>query len=329
MICMDKSYKFRRVNELTGAFVMVAVALLVTAVFLAGRAQQWFEPEYELIINVPIEGSLGLQKGASVTILGMPAGTVKRIDLAGKNQLQAVLRIRGHSVDFIKTDSVAVIKRKLGVAGDAFIDITAGENGAPIERTGATVIDCRNDAEVMEIVQNVLEQVQRAAVPAIDELQKTVMEFRLLAADLRDPEGNLQQILAQARGTLSHVDPLLVGLEKGEGTVGMFLKDPATAKQIETLFAEINEAVVQLNKTLSNITTASDLLPEAANAVRDELRDVPGVVLQTRATLYESERLLQAIQQHWLIRSHMQEYNPLEAIPVDAVQGGSSGEVSQ
>lgn len=323
---MDQSFKFRRVNELTGAFVLVAVALLVMGLFFAGRAQQWFEPEYELIINVPIEGSLGLQKGAAVTVLGTPAGTVKRIDLAEKNQLQAVLRVRGYSAGFIKADSVAVIKRTLGVAGDAVIDITAGENGDPIERTGSTLIACRKEVDLLEMVQKV---VQQSAVPAMEELQKALMEFRLLAADIRAPEGNLQQILAQARGTLSHVDLLLVGLEQGEGTVGMFLKDPATAKQMETLFAEINVAVVQLNKTLSNITTASEMLPEAANAVRDELRDVPGVVLQTRTTLHESEKLLQAIQQHWLIRGYMQEYNPLDAIPVDAVQGGGSGEVSQ
>jgi phospholipid/cholesterol/gamma-HCH transport system substrate-binding protein len=312
---MDKSFKFRRVNELIGAFVMVTVALLVTGILLAGRAQQWFEPEYELRINFPIEGSFGLQKGAEVTVLGTPVGTVKQIDLVEKNRLQAVLKIRGNYVDFIKTDSIAVIKRKLGVAGDAFIDVTAGENGAPIARTGVTILDCRKDAELMEMVQSVLEQVQQSALPVITELQKTLMEYRLLAADIRDPEGNLQQILVQARGTLSQVDPLLIGIEKGEGTVGLFLKDPATASHIETI--------------LNNVKMGSAVLPEAANTIRDELRDVPGVVLQTRATLHESEKLLQGVQQHWLIRGYIQENQPLDAIPLDAVQGGRSGKVSQ
>ncbi len=311
---MDNSFKFRRVNELTGAFVMITVALLAVGILLAGRAQQWFEPEYELRIDFPVEGSFGLQKGAAVTVLGTTVGTVKRIDLVGKNQLQAVLKVRGDSVGFIKTDSVAVIKRKLGVAGDAFIDITAGEDGAPIEREGATVIACRKDAELMEMVQEVLVQVQHSALPVITELEKTLMEYRLLAADIRNPEGNIQQILVQAKGTLANVDPLLVGFEKGEGTVGMFLKNPAVSGHIEAI--------------LDNVKQSSEVLPEAATTIRQELRDVPGVMLQARATLHESERLLEAFQEHWLMRGFMDQYNPLEAISIDAVQGGSAGEVS-
>lgn len=311
---MDNSFKFRRVNELTGAFVMVTVALLAVGILLAGRAQQWFEPESELRIDFPVEGSFGLQKGAAVTVLGTTVGAVKRIDLVGKNQLQAVLRVRGGSVDFIKTDSVAIIKRKLGVAGDAYIDITAGDNGDPIGREGATVLACRKDAELMEMVQEVLEQVQHSALPVITELEMTLREYRLLAEDIRNPEGNIQQMLAQAKGTLANVDPLLAGFEKGEGTVGMFLKDPSVAGHIEAI--------------LDNVKQSSEVLPEAATTIRQELRDVPGVMLQARATLHESERLLEAFQEHWLMRGFMDQYNPLEAIPLDAVQSDSAGEVS-
>lgn len=323
---MEKSFKFRRVNELTGVFVMGTVAALVTAILLAGRAQQWFEPKYEVHINFPIEDSLGLQKGASVTVLGTPVGTVKQIDLVDKKQLLAVLKIRGHSVDFIKTDSVAVIKRKLGVTGDTFVDITAGENGDPISQTDSTVLKCRKDTDLLEMVQQV---VQRSAVPVFTELQKTLMEYRLLAEDLRAPEGTLQPILVQAKGTLTQINTLLAGIEKGEGTVGMLMKDPAVAVQIEKLFGEINKAFIQLNQTLGNIATASDVLPEAADAVHGELRDVPGVVLQTRVTLHELEKLLQGLQQHWLLRSAMQEAPSVQAIPIDAIQSGNPKEKSQ
>lgn len=312
---MDKSFKFRRVNEITGAFVMLTAALLVAGILLAGRAQQWFEPQYEVSINYPIEGSLGLKNGAEVAVLGTPVGTVKHIDLTENNQLRATLKIRGASVNFIKTDSIAVIKRKLGVTGDAFVDITTGANGDPIAQTGTTVLDCRTDAELMAIAQDVIEQVQQAALPAITELQKTLMEFRLLAADIRNPEGNIQQILAQATGTLSHVESILASVDNGEGPAGMLLKDPATADQISTM--------------LTHLEASSAVLPEIANTVSNELVDVPGTVLQARATLYSSDQLLRALSHNWFINLFNQKNNSVDTIPIDAVQNNTSGEVSQ
>jgi phospholipid/cholesterol/gamma-HCH transport system substrate-binding protein len=323
------------VNELTGVFVLAIVTLLVVGVVLAGRAQHWFEPVYKLRILFPPEGSFGLQKGAEIDILGTPVGTVDQIEVAENDRLEAVLKIQGDFVRFIRTDSVAVIKRKFGVAGDAFVDITVGQ-GAPIELTGEAVIECRKDTELLEIVQQVVEQVQQATLPAIAELQKTLMEYRLLAQDMRNPQGNLQQILVRVHSSVGHVDSLLAGLEQGEGTAGKLLKDPAMAEHVEKILVNIDQTIGQLNGALREVETilnhvkqATAVLPEAVDTVRGELRDVPGVVLNTQTTLHETEKLLEGLQQHWLLRGAMKKDKPLEAVPIDAVQVGGRKEDSR
>jgi len=335
MTPVNKPFKFRYVNELTGIFVITTVALLLAGVLVAGRVQRWFEPVYELRISFPSEGTFGLQAGAEIDILGTVVGSVDRIEVVENDKLQGVLKIQGDFVRFIRTDSEAVIKRKFGVVGDAFVDITVGQ-GTPIEMTSGSTLLCRKDTELLEIVQDVVEQVSEATLPAIEEFRKTLVEYRLLATDMRDPEGSLQPILVRMNSAVSHVDSLLVGLEQGEGTAGKLLKDPAIANDVEEILAEISEAASQLNKVirdseiiLDNIKKGTAVLPEAADTLRGELRDVPGVMLQARTTLHESKKLIEGLQQHWLLRGYMQEDKPLEALPIDAVQMGGLQEVSR
>lgn len=333
---MNKPFKFRYVNELTGAFVIATVTLLLVGVMVAGRVQHWFEPVYELRINFPAEGTFGLQKGADINILGTAVGTVDRIEVTENNRLQAVLKIQGDFVRFIRTDSSAIIKRRFGVAGDAFVDIAVGQ-GNPIDMTSEPTLECRKDTELLEIVQEVVEQVQQATLPAIEELRKTLVEYRMLAMDMRDPQGQLQQIFVRVNNAVDHVDMLLVGLENGEGTAGKLLKDPAIANQvtdiltnIDTVVAQVSEAIRLSETILSDIKKATTVLPEAADTIRSELRDLPGVVLKTQTVLHASEKLIEGLQAHWLLRGYMRGDKPLDAIPIDAIQmGGSSQEVLQ
>ena len=76
---MAKPFKFRYVNEIVGTFVLLIVVVLIVTVLLAGHAQEWFTPEYRYRLNFPEEGSLGIQAGSPVEILGTTVGKVRRV----------------------------------------------------------------------------------------------------------------------------------------------------------------------------------------------------------------------------------------------------------
>jgi hypothetical protein len=76
---MNKPFKFRYVNEIVGGFVLMVIAALIVGIILAGKAQEWFEPVYELRLSFPEEGSLGPAKGGRGADPGHHGGRGEKI----------------------------------------------------------------------------------------------------------------------------------------------------------------------------------------------------------------------------------------------------------
>jgi hypothetical protein len=51
-------------------------------------------------------------------------------------------------------------------------------------------------------------------------------------------------------------------------------------------------------------------LPEITDAVANETKDLPGLVIQTQTSMRELERLIEAMQRHWLVRKLVNRTNP-------------------
>lgn len=302
---MAKPFKFRYVNEIAGGFVLLVVALLVVGVLLAGQAQRWFIATHGIELTFPPEGSLGVQKGAEVHILGTQVGAVEEITVAQDGSMAARATVRGDFFRFVRTDSRALVKKKFGLAGDAYVEITKGSGG---ELPAGATLMCTKDTELIEMLQDVVKQVKDATLPAIEQARKAVEEYTSLAVDLRKPEGNLQQLLA-------HLNNIAGELEKGEGTAGKLLRDPALANELQGITVKINEALAEVKGSLGDISDTMDI-------VKGEAADLPGVVLQTRETMRETEKLLLAIQRHWLLRSYVEQAEPSTLIPPSEVGGG-------
>jgi ABC-type transporter Mla subunit MlaD len=161
--------------------------------------------------------------------------------------------------------------------------------------------------EIMETVQNLAQQFRDATLPAIEQLRKAMEEYTNLAVDLRKPEGNLQQLL-------THLNKITEGLEKGEGMAGQVLRDPAMAERLQGIMASIEAS-------LADVKTIMGDLEESAGIVKDEMQDMPGVVLQTRQTMQETEKLITAIQKSWLVRGNIEQPAATTLIPTTEVGG--------
>ena len=301
---MPKPFKFRHVNEIAGAFVILVAALLIVGVVVAGHAQRWFEAVHEVDIVFPPEGSLDLQKGSEVYILGTRVGAVDEITVADDGSMAGKITIRGKFIRFVRTDSQAIVRKKFGVAGDAYIEITKGTGE---ERPDNQPLICLKDVEIMETVQNLVQQFRDATLPAIEQLRKAVEEYTNLAVDLRKPEGNLQQLL-------THLNKITEGLEKGEGMAGQVLRDPEMAQRLQNIMASVESSLADVKKVMADLEESSDI-------VKGEMQDMPGVVLQTRQTMEETEKLITAIQKSWLVRGNIEQPAATTLIPTTEVGG--------
>jgi phospholipid/cholesterol/gamma-HCH transport system substrate-binding protein len=312
---MSKPFKFRYTNELVGGFVLVILTLLVAAVIVAGHAQEWFEPVYTLRTRLPEQGTFGLRKGAEVSVLQTLVGAVSRIEVDDEGHMDAVMKIRGDFTRFVRTDSVALVKKKFVVGGDAYVEISRGV-GEPLPREGA-FIECKVDVDLLDQIQIFLDELRDASLRGLKSLDDLLQEHTGLAADLRDPEGTLQKFLAS-------LESLTAGLERGEGTAGKLLKDPAIAEEVEKLLATLNKALTEVDAMLVSLNQATAELPGLTDALATKLDELPGVLLRAQITLQETERLLKGLQRHWLLRKYIEQPAPSTRLPPADV-GGSGG----
>jgi len=292
---MSKPFKFRYVNEITGGFVLLVVALLVAGVILAGHAQGWFRPEYRLTLLFPPEGSLGVQDGTRIVCLGTTIGTVERMTVANDGSMQGRAKIKGEFFRFLRSDSQALVKKAFGIAGETFVEISKGTT-APLPKEGAELA-CQNDTEMLKQIQD-----------SLAKIQKTIDEYRNLAADLRSTNGPLMQFIA-------HLNDIAAGIQKGEGPVGKLLRDPQMAQQLADVLAQIQKIIADVKQTTAQ-------LPGMAKTAGGEVRDASGVMLQTQSAIHEAEKLIEGLQKHWLIRKYVDQVTEPERIPPQTVPDG-------
>lgn len=310
---MSQPFKFRYVNELTGAFVLAALALVLLGILLAGRAQQWFVPAYTITLEFPEEGAFGLQRGAEVRILGALVGTVRAIGVNEEGHMWGEASVKGDFIRFVRRDSKAVAKKKFGVAGDTYIDILRGSGPAfgddPIE------LPCIKDTEIVETLQQVADQIRNAVLPTIEQARKALESYTALADNLRDPHGPLQ-------GSLREAEMLVQSLNRGEGAVGRLLADPAVAEDTARLVAETRAAVERLQAILDDLKQTSAQLPAVAATAGREVADLPGAVAQARESLRQTQRLIEALQRNWLIRDHVAPDDATERLDPSTLSAG-------
>ncbi|MEY2409345.1 MAG: phospholipid/cholesterol/gamma-HCH transport system substrate-binding protein [Verrucomicrobiota bacterium] len=312
---MEESFKIRHANAITGTFVLVVVAVLVAALVFAGRSQRWFIRNVTLRIALPEAGAAGIRQGSEVYFLGTLMGTVSDVALDASGRLEARANIRHDFFLFVRADSWALVKKKFGVAGDAYFEVTRGA-GQPLPEKNASIV-CKE--QVPNAIEAAVEQVRVEALLAFKKLNGGLDTWTAVGSNLITTRDRVDQLLGRA-------DSILASLQQGKGSAGNFLTDSSAAEELKALLVKANSSMDVLQLTARNLQHASlnvDLastnLPAISDAVGREARDLPGLVLQTQSSMREMERLIAAMQRHWLLRKYVNPTNPPSLHPSPAV----------
>jgi phospholipid/cholesterol/gamma-HCH transport system substrate-binding protein len=301
----EQRFKFRHVNEITGTVVLGIIAVLIAAVVWTGYSQRWFRSRVTLRIVLPEAGAAGIRQGSEVYFLGTMVGTVSDVLVDAAGRMEARANIRRDFFRFVRADSSAVVKKKFGVAGDAYFEITRGE-GQPLAEKNAFIL-CR---DLPVSVEAAIEELRSAALPVFEKLSTGLDTWTALGTNLIQTQHRLEQLLVR-------LDHIVAAVERGEGTAGKLITDPALAEQAAELLTRANETMAELRRVMTNLNAAvrnvqdgTARLPEITDAVANEARDLPGLVLQTQVAVRELERLIEAVQRHWLVRKYVNKTNP-------------------
>ncbi len=294
---MAKKFKFRYVNEIVGGFVMLVVLLLLAGILVAGHAQHWFESMYEINLIFPPEGSMELQKGGEVMLLGAKVGSVKEIIVGDDGNITGSIRVRGPFMRFVREDSIALVKKKLVVTGDAYIELSRG-TGAELPRSGGEIW-CMKDTEIVAMMEEALEALRKEAEKTVELANAAIAEYTELAAGMNDPEGNLQQLLENVNG-------LLVDIRTGEGIPAKVLNDPAMAADVAGIVGEVEALLKKVNEMAAEIQKMVAKFPPMVDTVGGEVDNLPVMTGEAQTLMRETTLMLDGLQKHWLIKKYME-----------------------
>ncbi|MGG5809080.1 MlaD family protein [Falsiroseomonas sp. CW058] len=325
--------RLRHTDRWVGALVIVAVALFLGALFQRGVIREWFNRGSTLIVLLPEEGVAGLAVGAEAEVLGIRAGTVRRILVDPERRIRAELRIEDQAKPFIRADSTAVVRRRFGVAGPAYLDIQRGE-GPPLLWDYA-VIEATSERAPTETVGALLDELQKRVFPILDELRAGTAAFAAATQRLERGEGTVGRLLtddtlareaeaAAARaaalietvqGAARDVQRLTTALSGGNRPRGR-AAPPGT---LPSLLARADRAMASVEQATRDLARATPALPRAARNVEESTDPLPAVVVQAQETARELELLLTQLRGHWLLGGASAPPPP-RAVPRPAVE---------
>ncbi len=338
---MYQPSKFRYINEIVGTFVVLGVVFMTVAFVLTMGAQKWLEPRTKLSVLLPEEGSYGLETGADVKVLGTAVGKVERITISKEGRMTAESNILSDFYQFVRVDSIAVLKKDIGLVSERYIEITPGSGKLFDETT--PVIRGIVEKDIFVSMAEKLEELERVIIP-------TIQEYGHLAADLRSTDSHMEELLTSMNLVVKNVEHSkgiipklftdkdlaadLVNTITGITSVldnmqGVLKSTENTSNKIadltagfESLMHEIPQLIVRTEKVLENtsvimkdIHSTMENNPDLAQNLGKGLEELPEMFLQSKQTLIEIERLVLGIQRHWLVRDYIDQETPVTRIP--------------
>lgn len=275
-------FRNRYADEWVGLLVLGAIVILIAAVVEAGFLKQWLTPAARLHFVLPQNGLAGLAVGNDIEVMGVRAGEIRQLELNPSGRLYAVGTIEPQFTRFIRTDSLATIRRRFVVTGASYIDITRGR-GQPLDWDYAVL---RTSIEPN---------------PA-DMLTKTVAELR---ASLVPTMKNAQSITAQINGVLTD-------LRAGKGTAGALLSNKELVDRADQVLTNLNGAVLglrpieaKLNLALSQTNgTLKHALPDLRKTMHNasvSTSQIPALLTEADATTNSLRQLTAQLKSLWFL----------------------------
>jgi len=286
----------KREQVLVGLFVLVAVAVLFGTVFAMSGAYGRSTKKFHSYLTF----AGGLEPGATVRYAGGPkVGRVDSVQLDPQNPARLDVVFSVQSDLPVKTDSAVKIM-SMSPLGDNHLEIYPGSAQAPRAASGAALpslkyVDFNALTAQLDDLNPQAQELLRNLNDRAVEVKETIARVNdllapqnraNLAATLANARGMLEETRPQIRTTLQSVNAVS---EKLQPLLEDFRKTADEANQtlnhVDAMIGEnrsdVRQAVVELRRTLTNMTDASarinqtlDVNSENIDEVLDNMRHV-------------------------------------------------------
>lgn len=253
-----------------GLLALAALAILAFAILRLDVVGSLFSSPVTLTVR--LTDGLGLREGSQVTVAGLPAGVISRLEVAPVRDdpntiVAALVTMKSEQFALLRRDTRTRI-RALGLLGDRVLDFTPGSPRQPALRA----IDTLSAAPFAE-----LGDLFAAADTAMRAVTAVSADLRFVAGKLRSGDGTMGRLFNDAAlydtllRTVRRADAVLASVQSGRGTMGRLLRDT-------TLYGSVTRAAVALD-------SAATLLNDRNGIIAQVQRDTLLLLRARRATL--------------------------------------------
>jgi len=305
--------RLRYSDEWVGLLVIIAMLLFFGVAFEAGIVSRWFQSNVTLRILLPEQGSAGLSPGADVEVLGTKAGEVSRVVINPNQQMYAEATIEEQAIPFIRRDSVAVIRKRFGIAGAAYLDIGRGK-GQPLDWAYA-VIPATTERDPTESIGTLIDHVRGKVFPVLDDLGRTTHGLAELVDNMQKGKGDIgrllvddtmvkeaEAVIASVQKSVDSIQSIVVQLEDATRGISQLVKNVKLPQNgVAGLLKRIDGILVSLQGTMQQLSEAAKHLPQIARNVEGSSSTLPSLLTQTQQAVDDLDQLVVQMRSSWLI----------------------------
>ncbi|MEW5735654.1 MAG: MlaD family protein [Thermodesulfobacteriota bacterium] len=273
---MEMTFQTR--ERIVGVFLLLVILLLLATVAVLGRGRGWFRSTVSYYTT--FAQAYNLSEKAPVKMSKTQIGKVKKIDLSGED-VRVDLDIWRQYAPRIRQGSVATVESPT-IIGDQYVSITPGPGTAPQIPEGGEI-----PSRARKTVQDILEEFQLEETGK--NVVRAVQQITEIVDRLHDPQGPLFSALKNANQSLVHIESLLAGIEKGEGTIGAVLKS-------DTLVRDLDRSLANIQQILENVEKSTRKVPATVDDVQKSLALVNELVASLNQATSTVQQILKNVE---------------------------------
>jgi phospholipid/cholesterol/gamma-HCH transport system substrate-binding protein len=321
----DLPRRFPGIRRRISLFLVVALCGLVGAVLLVAYKQGAFVRQTTIYFYA--DDVIGINKGMTVRLFGLPVGNVKSLEITGRG-VQVGLSIISEYVPRLTKGSHARLTRE-GYIGAASILLVPGNDpkGSREPLAEGDMIGYVANRGVAELVDDIKNQLS----PVVTELRRMITELNRPDGDLRKSLQAASVVLQQLPETNREMRQLLRDTDRTVLAVGG--RADAALAATARVGTQLDRDLPELSRKLG---TALDSVAEAAGEIRvatrkngealhEVLSQTPALLRDGGQLLHDGQEVVGAAKNTWLLRDYI-DAPAMRTLPVDSFEalGGSA-----
>lgn len=305
-------------SVLVGIFILLAIIIFISGVFLLGGQQKRFVTS--ISIKAVFDDVAGLKPGNNVWFSGVKIGTVKTINFYGESQVEITLNIEEKVRQYIRKDAKARISSESLIGNKIIVLFGGSQQAAPVE-DGDRVL-AENPLNTDDVVETLQENNKNLVGITSDfktlssrlvQGQGTmgaILKDSAMADNFRSVVSNLKQASATTVRAAGALATFTNKLNTQEGLASKFLTDTVVFQRLEKSINNIEQATAAATDITNNLKQVSQKVNSDSNSVGVLLNDqifaeqLRNTMTNLESSSDELDETLKAIQNNFFLKGY-------------------------